>query len=148
MIALNHPEAIRLVSAAAKVPFILGQHLCMASIGAGGKVLGGVFFTDYNIASIQIHAASFAPNWLSQDLLFVIFDYAFRQLECKKIIGLVPSFNLQALAFDYKLGFTCEAFIEDVFPEGGMCVLSMRRADCRFLKMRQRQIKVVQHGQV
>jgi RimJ/RimL family protein N-acetyltransferase len=147
-IAFNHPEAIRLISAAAKIPFIQGMHLCVATIGADGKVLGGVFFTDYNYASIQSHVASFAPNWLTQDLLYLMFDYPFMQVKCKKIILTIPSFNLQALAFASKLGFTSEAYIKDVFPNGGMCVLSMTKDDCRFLKMRPRQIKVVSYGKI
>ena len=69
-------------------------------------------------------------------MLWITFDYPFNQLGVKKLIGQVPSSNLKALEFDKKLGFKEEARISDVFPDGDLIVLSMRREDCRWLKIR------------
>jgi RimJ/RimL family protein N-acetyltransferase len=103
-----------------------------------GKLLGGVIFQDYNIASISIHVAGFASHWLNNDMLWISFDYPFNQLGVTKLIAQVPSCNRKALEFDLKLGFKEEARIADIFPDGDLLVLSMRREDCRWLKLKPR----------
>ena len=105
-----------------------------------GELLGGVIFQDYNVASISIHAAGFAPHWLNNNMLWVSFDYPFNQINVSKLIAPVPSRNRKAIEFDLKLGFKREARIADVFPgdDGDLLVLTMRREDCRWLKLKPR----------
>ncbi len=133
MIVFNDPRAIEMISDAAHVLFIHGQHQCFARRGRDGSVLGGVIFEGYNRASIQIHVAGFAPNWLNRLFLSIVFDYSFNQLNVKKIIGIVKESNQHALRFDLKLGFVQEARIEDMFEDGAALIISMRREQCRFL---------------
>lgn len=103
-----------------------------------GELFGGVIFKGYTGSSIAGHIAGIAPGWINRDMLWVMFDYPFVQLKCLKLLGEVPSRNLKALDFNFKLGFKVEARISDVFPDGDLIILSMRREDCRWLTLRPR----------
>lgn len=99
-----------------------------------GRLLGGVIFTGYTGASIGLHVAGFDPNWINRDILWLTFSYPFSQLNCAKITGTIPSSNLAAVRFNEKLGFVEETRVKDVFPDGDLIIMSMRREDCRWLK--------------
>jgi RimJ/RimL family protein N-acetyltransferase len=103
-----------------------------------GKLLGGVIYDGLTGPCIFAHQASFNKRWLSRDMLWVMFDYPFNQLKCKKICGTIPSSNLGLLAFNVKLGFKVEATIKDAYPDGDMLVMSMTRDECRWLDIKQR----------
>lgn len=103
-----------------------------------GKLLGGVIFTGFTGASISIHVAGFSPHWINNNMLWITFDYPFNQLKVSKLIGQVPSCNRKALDFDLKLGFKEEARIMDIYPDGDLVILSMRRENCRWLKLKPR----------
>ena len=77
-------------------------------------------------------------------MLWCIFDYAFNQLGCKKVFGQVPEHNAKALEIDLKLGFKIVARIDDVFPEGACLVLAMSPEDCRWLKIKPRNLRSLQ----
>lgn len=112
-----------------------------------GELLGGVIFTDYTGSSINLHVAGFKPNWINNDMLWATFHYPFVQLNCKVILGRVSAANSKALEFDLKLGFSEVARIDDVFPDGSLILLAMRREDCRWLKLRPRHLKEPSNGQ-
>ena len=137
MIRFNDPDAIRAISEATTVPFVPTHHQCIARFDDAGNLLGGVLFTDYNVASIQIHVASFRHRWIDRELLWITMDYPFNKLGVKKLIGLVRESNKAAIDFDLHLGFTIEARIPDVFPDCGMVILGMYKSDARrYLEMR------------
>jgi len=104
----------------------------------GEKLLGGVIYQGFKGASIGIHAAGFDPHWLSNDMLWISFSYPFEQLNVSKLIAQVPSSNRKALEFDLKLGFKEEARIADAFIGADLLVLTMRRENCRWLKLKPR----------
>lgn len=108
---------------------------------SGGRLLGGVIYQDYNRSSINAHIAGLAPNWLCPDLLWAMFHYPFVQLDCKKILGFVPSYNAVALAFDYKLGFKYVTTVPEVFENGDLIIISMGRDDCKWLSIRPRNLE-------
>ena len=85
---------------------------CFASV-ANGKLLGGVVFTSWTGrgGSVGGHVASWSPRWLTRDLLFVSFDYAFNGLGVKKIFGTVPSDNMKAISLNRRWGYKEEARI-------------------------------------
>lgn len=113
-------------------PFREGFDRCI-SITRGGKLAGGVMFDAYLKRSIQMHVASFMPNWLTRDFLWVIFDYPFNQLGVDVIYGPVDSTNKHAIDFDKKIGFKEETRLKNATPGGDLIILSMYRADCRWL---------------
>jgi hypothetical protein len=100
-----------------------------------GILMGGSVFTQWTGygGSVAIHVAGFHPRWINRTILFVTFDYPFNQLGVKKLFGQVPSYNKKALDFDLHLGFKAEIIIPDVYPEGDLVLLSMKREECRFL---------------
>jgi RimJ/RimL family protein N-acetyltransferase len=109
------------------------EDTCISRVTSGGKLMGGVIFTDYNTNSIQLHCASFMPNWLSKDLLSAVFGYVFDELECTKAFAPVPSNNDAALALDYKLGFKYVTTVPGIFVDADLVVLDMERDTCRWL---------------
>jgi RimJ/RimL family protein N-acetyltransferase len=104
----------------------------------GEDLIGGVLYQGYTGASIQIHMAGFAPTWVTRDLMWVVFDYPFRQLGCETLFGQVPEANTKALEIDLKLGFKIVAKIEGVYPDGACIVVAMKRDECRWLNMKPR----------
>lgn len=137
-ISFDNPTHAAEIATATGVIFHPGVDKCISRVDANDKLLGGVIYKDYTGASIQGHIAGFVPNWLSRDLLWVIFDYPFNQLGVNKIIGLVPDSNKAALAFDYKLGFKYVTIIPGVFEDGDLIILDMDRAACRWLAIQPR----------
>lgn len=111
------------------------------SVTSRGNLLGGNIFTGYTGVSIHTHTAGFAPGWATRDFLWVLFDYPFNQLGCRKVFGQVPETNERALEINLKLGFKVVARIEDVFPDGACLLLSLAREDCRWLSLKPRGIK-------
>lgn len=108
--------------------------------------LGGVVFSHFTGESIAIHSASWDAHWINRDLLFVTFDYPFNQLGVKRIFGQVAEDNLAARRFNENLGFRYVARVEGVFPDDIAClVMRMDRQDCRFLKIRPRNIQAHLH---
>lgn len=135
MIIFNDQGYANRIAAAAGTIFNPAADTCIARV-RDGELLGGVTYTGYTGASIGMHVAGFADDWINRDLLWVCFHYPFAQLNVSKVIGQVPAHNTKALDFDLKLGFKVEARVPDVFPEGDLLVLGMYREDCRWLKLK------------
>lgn len=107
-----------------------------------GHLLGGVMYTDYSRESISMHSAAWTPHWINRDMLFVAFDYPFRQLGVKRIFGQTPEDNKHALEFNRKCGFKVIARIEGVYPNNVACVVTKLEAEeCRFLHIKPRGVK-------
>lgn len=87
-----------------------------------------------------MHVAAFRPRWINRDLLWAAFHYPFVQLGVKKVFGQVPEDNTKALELNRNLGFKEETRIADVYPEGDMVLMSMYKADCRWLSIKPRGI--------
>ena len=107
----------------------------LADLSSGEpNLVAGVLFSDYNLASIQMHvAAEPGARWLTKSYLGFCFQYAFNQAKVNKVLGFVGSKNLQAQKFDEHLGFRLEASIEGAHIDGGLLIYSMTRAQCRWL---------------
>jgi L-amino acid N-acyltransferase YncA len=103
-----------------------------------GVLLAGVVFDNYLKAygSIQMHAAAVpGRRWLTRAFLGECFRYPFEQLDCRRIVGLVRSSNLEARRFDEGLGFVKEGIIREAYPNGDdMIIYGMLRRECRHLK--------------
>ena len=76
-----------------------------------GELIAGVLYDHYNGASMAMHVAAEGKQWLNREYLWFCFYYPFEQVKVKKVIGIVPSTNAQALRFDKHLGFREEARI-------------------------------------
>lgn len=143
----NHEHGQEIAAAAGGVYNPYGD-IVISRTGANGRLLGGVLFSDYNKKSISIHIAGLAPNWINTDLIWVTFDYPFNQLGVDTIFGPVPSSNIKALEFDLRMGFKEIARIPEVFPDGDLIVLRMRREECKWLNLKPRYLRSNCVGQV
>ena len=101
--------------------------------------LGGVIFYNFTGESISLHVASWTPRWIDRDMLWVTFDYPFKQLGVNRIFGMVPEENRHAQQFNVKLGFHYVARVEGFYRGNIACmVMCLERSDCRFLKLTSR----------
>lgn len=140
MIVFNDAEYGHMIAKAAGTSFNPYSDVCIARV-EDDELWGGVTYTGYTGTSMGIHVAGFRSDWINKDMLWVAFDYPFVQLKCSKLFGQVPASNRKALEFDLKLGFIEEARVKDVFPDGDLLVLAMKREDCRWLKLKPRSLK-------
>lgn len=140
MIVFNNPEYGLRIGRAAGCNF---NPACDVSIAReeDGELLGGVIYQNFTGESIAMHVASFSKKWLTRDLIWACFHYPFVQLGVKRIFGQVPETNTQALEFDLWFGFKTLTKIDGVFRDGGVIVLVLEKADCRWLKYRPKTIK-------
>lgn len=101
------------------------------------QLAGGVVFQDYTGpgGSVGMHCAGFLPGWLSRGVLWYTFDLAFNGLNVKKVIVKMASTNYRVLKLNQHLGFTLDAQITDVYPDGDLVVRSMYRDECKWLSM-------------
>src|SRR6478735_7184973 len=107
-----------------------------------GELYGGVIYEAYTGkgGSLLAHVASFRPNWLNRDMLYIMFDYPFKQLAVNQVFLQVASKNEASLRFAKSLGFKEYCVLEDVFPDDDMILLRMKRDECRFLKVKPRTV--------
>ncbi len=103
-----------------------------------GYIRGGVLFTNYTQTSIWLHMAGSDSNWVTPTFLFVVFDYAFNQLGCRRVYGIVEKANEIALRIDMRLGFEVQTTLPDVFASGDGVVVYMTRAQCKWLDFQPR----------
>lgn len=104
---------------------------------------GGILYTSFTDASCVAHLAAFHRRWGSRDLLWVAFDYPFRQLSLERIFGFVDERNRQARAFDTHLGFRELARLPGAYAGGfARLVLVLEYADCRWLHIKPRRIRI------
>lgn len=100
------------------------------------RVIAGVLFDNYNGASIQMHvAAEPGARWMTRQYLWKCFDYPFRQLQCKLVVGLVAASNHDARRFDEHLGFILKATLEDAHPDGDLLIYGMTKDQCKWLSL-------------
>jgi len=107
-----------------------------------GVLLGGAVYENYTGkgGSLLTHVAGFAPNWVNRDLLWVMFDYPFIQLDCTQAFSQVAAKNKASLSFCKNLGFQEVITLGGVFPDDDMILLRMKRSECRFLKIQPKTI--------
>lgn len=140
MIRLNDPDDGYAIADRAGTVFNPAVDRVIARV-EDGVLWGGNIFTDYTGTSIHTHTAGFRKGWANRDFLWVIFDYPFNQLGCRKVFGQVSETNTGALEIYAKMGFKVVAKIDDVFPDGACLVIAMTRDDCRWLNVKPRGIK-------
>jgi RimJ/RimL family protein N-acetyltransferase len=99
-----------------------------------GELCAVVAFDDFTDCNVNMHIASDGTRrWMNKELLVAAFSYPFVQLGLRRVTGLVPAGNAQALAFDEHLGFVREGLCRHGFVDDDMVVLGMLRSECRFI---------------
>jgi RimJ/RimL family protein N-acetyltransferase len=98
------------------------------------ELVAGVVIHNINGANAFCHIAISKPCKAMYDLFFVVCDYCFRQLELKRITGMVPTDEQKTIDFDLRLGFYKEFVMKDAAPGADMQVLVMWADDCPWLE--------------
>lgn len=101
-----------------------------------GRLVAGVVLDAYVAqARCTMHVAG-EGHWLNREFLWFCFHYAFEQMGCKVVIGLVRADNAPALRFDLHLGFEEVARIPNGSGDCDLVVLAMQRDGCRWLNIK------------
>jgi RimJ/RimL family protein N-acetyltransferase len=131
-IRLNDAHSIRLVAEATNIN--LGAKIfCIGDYDTNDELISGALLMGDNDHSMEIHFASFKPNFVRKEMLWTVFNYVFEVRKVKKLFGRVPENNKRARKFNKHLGFKEETIIDDVFPGGeGLVVMSMYEEDCKY----------------
>ena len=135
-IEINNLEHGAQIAAAIPRPYDPTNSMVISRVTSEGNCLGGVIYDDFTTGCVFMHQASFGRNWLTGNMIWMVFDYPFNKLHVRKVAGVVNSSNHELLAFNQRLGFKEEARIKGAYADGDMIVLTMERADCRWLKIK------------
>lgn len=105
-------------------------------VGEDGIPVAGIVFEDYTGqgGSVSLHISIDNPNIPIRNLLVTAASYCFDQMGVNKVVGLIPSNNVDALRFDMRLGFKPEAVLKDIYPDGDLVILTMYKHECRFYR--------------
>lgn len=82
------------------------------------KIAGVVILHDWSPPNVFLSWASVTPRWMSRDLLLHVFNWAYVQLRCKRITGLVERNNKRARDIDERLGMKLEGVLRKAAPSG------------------------------
>lgn len=112
-----------------------GSHYAMGIIDDEKKqIVAGVVLNNQNGANALVHIAMEPGVGRAMFKMFeAISDYAFRQLNLKRLTGFVPASEKHTLKFDMNLGFEYEHTIKDGAIDGDMVMLVMWRDKCPWL---------------
>lgn len=135
-ILINHPGDGAWIMARVGGTFVPSWDHSLANHDDRG-ILGGFVFNTFLGNAIFVHNAGETKTWCSRELLWMVFDYAFRQLSVGKVLAPVAANNQHALALNLRAGFVVETKLVDaVAPGVDLLLLSMVPQSCRWLKLR------------
>lgn len=137
MILIGDTHHGTLIARAAKVGFDPEVDSVFSRCTSDGQLLGGFIMTGYTGSIMWNHMAGLGP-WCSPQLMWIIFDYQFNQLNLTKVMATVASTNHRAMNLVMRAGFEPEYTIKGGVPDGNMHLLSMVRAKCKWLRLRDR----------
>lgn len=93
-----------------------------------GKIRAAVVFDNFSKCDVNMHVASDGSRaWLNREYIVRCFAYPFVQLGMRRVTGLVPANNADALRFDLRLGFEIEGRLRDALPDQDIILLGMTR---------------------
>lgn len=145
-VAFNHPAVGEFVAERAQCSFNVDSDSTIGIVDhetpLGQFVRGGVIITSYTGSSCFFHVAGRDENWMTRDFLWAVFHYAFVQLGCGIIHGIVREDDEHTLQFDLRIGFRVLYRSPGMFPSGAGVLMGMDRAECRWLKLKPRTISV------
>lgn len=99
-----------------------------------GKLRAVTLYDNFSECDCFMHIASDGSRrWLRRAFLYVCFAHPFIQWKFRRVTGLVPSKNLEALRFDLHLGFEREGLARHAAPDDDIIMLGMLRENCRFI---------------
>lgn len=100
-----------------------------------GELVAGISYDNWSKRNIFMHVAALpGKNWVTRELLWHAFNYAFNVAGVDRITGPVRETNGAARKFDEHLGFTEECRLKGAEEDGSdMIMYCMWKRDCRYL---------------
>jgi len=102
-------------------------------VAKDGKLIGGVAYTNFNGASIEMHCAG-KPGWLTRQRIKVFFRYPFNNLNCKVVVAPVYRKNKEARRVIEGLGWKRPYRVPGYFRDDDLILYSMLKAECKWIK--------------
>ena len=135
MATLTYDNPERLIAWAAEcIGFEPRQDVKAIGWTDGDTLKAVTLYDGFSECDCNIHIASDGSRqWLSRGFLRASFAHPFIQWNLRRVTGLVPSKNQDALRFDLHLGFEREGYIRHALPDDDIIVLGMLRENCRFI---------------
>jgi hypothetical protein len=99
---------------------------------SNGKITCATGYTCYNGVSMDMHVA--LKGWFNKEFIWYAFHFPFVELGIHKLIAPTPSVNVKSLRVSKHFGFILEATIKDGAPDGDLCLMTMTKEQCRYLK--------------
>lgn len=99
-----------------------------------GELCAVVVFDTFTECGAHMHIASDGTGrWMNKELLVRSFAYPFVQLGLRRVTGMVPAKNAEAIAFDEHLGFEREGLCRNALPDDDIVVMGLLKQNCRFI---------------
>lgn len=99
-----------------------------------GRLRAVTLYENFTTCDCNIHIASDGTRqWLRRPFLAACFMHPFVQWQLRRLTGLVPSKNADAIRFNTNLGFRREGFVRHALPDDDIVLMGMLRAECRFI---------------
>jgi len=99
-----------------------------------GRLAAVVVYDGFSACDCNMHIASDGSRrWMTRELLVAAFRYPFVTAGLNRVTGLVPAKNVEALAFDQKLGFRLEGVCREALPDDDVVILGLLKRDCPFI---------------
>ena len=99
-----------------------------------GALRAVTLYDGFSECDCNMHIASDGTgNWLRRAFLVTCFMHPFAQWGLRRVTGLVPAKNTDALRFDLHLGFEQEGYLRHALPDDDLVLLGMLRENCRFI---------------
>ena len=99
-----------------------------------GSLRAVTLYDGFSECDCNIHIASDGSgNWLRRAFLIASFMHPFVQWRLRRVTGLVPAKNKDALRFDLHLGFKQEGYLHHALPDDDIYLLGMLRENCRYI---------------
>lgn len=131
MITLDRDEIYRFVSE--RIGHWEWGNYSAIGLEKDGKIIAGVIFNEYvPDTRCSIHCAG-DGNWLNREFLWMVFDYAFNQLNCKVVVNPVPVTNKPSMRFTEHIGFKPSLRLEDGAEDGDLMIFTLHKKDCKWL---------------
>lgn len=133
-IKINAPGAGQWVMDRLGSRFMDGFDVSFTRHAPDGSVRGGIVLSHYIGGSMTAHMAGDDKHWFNRELAWLVFDYAFNQLGCIKLLAPLRSDNSRVIAMDMRGGWDLEAVVKDAYGRGlHMLILTMTRETCPWL---------------
>ena len=113
---------------------------CTIGLERDGELVAVVVYDTFSEVDACMHIASDGTRaWMNKSLLLAAFAYPFIQLKLRRVTGMVPAKNTEALAFDEHIGFVREGYHPKALPDDDIVSLGLLRENCRFIPQGERE---------